>query len=208
MLQPNYSELISKDIERCIELGFKFGHDWFHAGIKYDISEHITLKPTHETHILEIGAFEGKSTAWFIENFLLHEKSNIVVIDPYLCSDPTTPVDEKTFHTFQHNLSKSVYPDKVIFYKSKSEQILPGLCDKKSEYDIIFIDGSHLRRDIIVDIILSWKMLKVNGYLILDDYNNSEQAVRSCVQFYLSCLESTEYKLLHDKYVAVFQKLK
>jgi predicted O-methyltransferase YrrM len=41
---------------------------------------------------------------------------------------------------------------------------------EKSEFDIIFIDGSHRRDDVLIDSILAWQVLKTDGILIWDDY--------------------------------------
>ena len=74
-------------------------------------------------------------------------------------------------------------------------------------FDLIFIDGSHLKKDVILDLILSWKMLKPGGYLVMDDYTNEEGAVKSCLDFWLGSLESNEWKILHDRYQVVVHKL-
>ena len=39
-----------------------------------------------------------------------------------------------------------------------------------NQFDIIFIDASHEANDVILDAVLSWRLLKVEGILIFDDY--------------------------------------
>ena len=36
-----------------------------------------------------------------------------------------------------------------------------------NQFDIIFIDASHEANDVILDAVLSWRLLKVEGILIL-----------------------------------------
>ncbi|KAG2438664.1 hypothetical protein HXX76_005211 [Chlamydomonas incerta] len=36
--------------------------------------------------------------------------------------------------------------------------------------DLVYIDGSHLRADVITDAVMAWPLLKVGGLLVFDDY--------------------------------------
>ena len=40
----------------------------------------------------------------------------------------------------------------------------------KKEFDIIYIDGSHHANDVLQDCLESWKILKKDGIMIIDDY--------------------------------------
>eukprot|EP00198_Chlamydomonas_reinhardtii_P007168 XP_001696504.1 predicted protein [Chlamydomonas reinhardtii] len=37
-------------------------------------------------------------------------------------------------------------------------------------FDLVYIDGSHMRADVISDAVMSWPLLKVGGLLVFDDY--------------------------------------
>ena len=54
--------------------------------------------------------------------------------------------------------------------KGFSDVLLPNLISTKKQYDIIFIDGNHTAPYVLSDAIMSWKLLKVNGIMIFDDY--------------------------------------
>ena len=54
----------------------------FNYGIK-DVIQNTILNNKNIINILEIGAFEGSSTTWFIDNYLHHDLSTITVIDPF-----------------------------------------------------------------------------------------------------------------------------
>ena len=207
LYKMNFENLLKQDKNVTKKYGYKFTKDWFHGGIQYDINRCVKLDNNRELHLLEIGAFEGKSTVWFNDTYLSHKDSTMTVIDPFLTTDTTTPLDNKTFEYFCHNIKLCKFPNKVKVIKDLSQNVLPELVLKKVEYDLIFIDGSHLRRDIILDIVLSWKILKKNGYMILDDYTNQGGAVKDCVNFWFNCLDENEWVVLFDRYQIIIQKL-
>jgi len=37
-------------------------------------------------------------------------------------------------------------------------------------YDIVYIDGSHVANDVLQDAVLVWQLVKVGGFMIFDDY--------------------------------------
>jgi hypothetical protein len=203
----NYGKLIKESLDEDNARGLNYTNDWFHGGIKYDFNKHVNIEKMSELNLLEIGAFEGKSTVWLIDTYLNHINSSIVVVDPFFITDTTTPVKESTFDLFTKNINKSNHSSKVKFYKELSETTLPILLCEKKKFDLIFIDGSHLKKDIILDLIMSWKMLNLGGYLVMDDYTNEGGEVKSCLDFWLSSLESNEWKILHNRYQVVVHKL-
>jgi cephalosporin hydroxylase len=42
-------------------------------------------------------------------------------------------------------------------------------------YDFIYIDGSHLAKDVLTDAVLAWQILEPGGYLAFDDYTWTEK---------------------------------
>lgn len=204
----DYGKLIETSQKQCAERGFDFTSDWFHGGIQYDFDTNIDLDKNKELQILEVGAFEGKSTIWISETYLNHSDSRLTVVDPFLSSDKTTDVTNETINRFLTNIKKSNNFSKIVFFKDLSENSLSLFLYEKRKYDLIFIDGSHLSRDIILDIALSWRMLKDGGYLVMDDYNNDNSEIKSCLHFWFDCLEKDEYEKIFDKYQVIVKKLK
>lgn len=204
----DYGKLIQLSLEEDKQRGLEFTSDWFHGGIKYDFDANVKLDKNKPLNILEIGAFEGKSTVWLIDTYLSHLKSRITVVDPYLTTDTTTNVIDKTFDLFKKNIKLSKYPSKVNFIRDLSINVLPHLLIDNEKFDLIFIDGSHLRRDVIVDLVMSWKLVKPKGFIVMDDYNNKEGDVKSALHFWLDCLDKDEWVILFDRYQVIVQKLK
>lgn len=113
------------------------------------------------TSMLEIGSFEGRSTVWFCENILSHQKSRLTCIDPFW--------DHDYYHRFLINTDHVSH--KFDIYKGHSSTILPQLISLKRQFDIIYIDGSHRPLDIMLDAILSKSLLVPNGIILFDDYD-------------------------------------
>lgn len=167
---------------------YKFTTDWF------EFQKPIIQKyfpPTNEKiSILEIGAFEGRSTTFYIDNYLSHKDSHIDVIDPFNCNDQTTPVTENISETFIYNINISKYPNKISFYKDFSISVLPTL---NKTYDYITIDASHLSHNVLTDAILSYKLLAEGGTMFFDDYGND--GVRKAVDSFMDCFSEKMEKI-------------
>jgi predicted O-methyltransferase YrrM len=168
---------------------YKFTQNWFTAN---DLIQFLPLQPQEETPILEIGSFEGKSTIWFIDNFLNNPKSSITCIDPWTSFNQkhnsmnsysenlndkqqfTNILDGFVFtdeyQTFLHNIEETTKSSQVNIIKGFSKSELPNLITESKKYDIIFIDGNHTAPYVLLDAVMSWELLNVNGYMIFDDY--------------------------------------
>lgn len=160
---------------------YKFTEDWF---TQDGLSILDRLDTTQELHILEIGSFEGKSTIWFLENILKNKNSTITCVDPWLNysqdhdslnsyfreNNEWDLTERKTKEIFLHNIIESTNSDKVIVRQGFSNKILPSLILENKLYDIILIDGNHTAPYVMIDSIMSWELLKIDGIMIFDDY--------------------------------------
>jgi len=66
------------------------------------------------------------------------------------------------------NVFKFGFQDKINILKGFSNQKVPLLED--NFFDIIYIDGNHEPEFVLEDAVLSFRKLKINGYMIFDDY--------------------------------------
>ena len=46
------------------------------------------------------------------------------------------------------------------------------LVEAGRSFDLIYIDGSHRRDDVMVDSLLAWSLLREGGFIIFDDYEH------------------------------------
>lgn len=68
---------------------------------------------------------------------------------------------------FDSNLS--AFQSRVKKIKALSQDGLRTLAPKS--FDFIYIDGSHVAKDVFIDTALSWDLLKPEGFIIFGDYN-------------------------------------
>ena len=118
------------------------------------------------TRALEIGCYEGLCTLWLLE----HTQAKVVAIDTFEGSlehrDGKYKTDfSKVMENFLHNTSG--HDSRLTLMVGKSQEILPTIFGK---FDFVYIDGSHLGRDVMTDAVMSWNLLEDGGVMIFDDY--------------------------------------
>jgi predicted O-methyltransferase YrrM len=148
---------------------YKFDHDWFSNNIE-DL-DNIFSDKNFEWNILEIGSFEGRSTSWFLENL---PRSRIVCIDTWNGGSDHDPNNSEinflqVEENFDHNMT---FFEQSRYRKMKmdSYDALIQLYQEKNEFHFVYIDGSHVAKDVNSDLVLSWRMLKNKGLVYCDDY--------------------------------------
>jgi hypothetical protein len=133
---------------------------------------------------LEVGIFEGRSLLWMLENVLTHPTARVTGIDPF--ADPFYTRKSSAYkETFYSNLKASGSEEKARIIEGYSQTELRKL--PVESFDIIYIDGSHDAADVLEDAILSWRLLKDGGLLILDDYrlhSGMEKAIDTFYYFF------------------------
>lgn len=122
-----------------------------------------------ETHILEIGSFQGQSATWLLDNILLHSASTITCIDPFFKRPKIN--DKLIFYT---NVKATGKENQVIVKEGLSQDELPKLLMEQKHYDIIYIDGSHEYNETLFDCNHSLQLIKPGGIIIIDDYRMSK----------------------------------
>ena len=118
---------------------------------------------------LEIGAFEGRSSVWILDN-VISKESSLTVIEPY-----PEPGDNKDIAAVKDNLQYNLSladpgqsRSRVIVGESKT--ILPRLLVEGRRFDLIYVDGDHNALGVLRDLIMAWDLLRVDGYMLMDDY--------------------------------------
>ena len=150
----------------------------------------LVFDPNVERLIVEIGIYEGASTVWWVDNFMEHENSRLIGIDPFTGSKENIeapdehPTLDKIEKITKKNVSLSKYPEKVDIYKGCSWDLYSKVKDEfEKGIDILYIDGAHDTLSVCRDIVLYYPHLKPGGALIFDDYGaeSVKKAVDSCM---------------------------
>jgi predicted O-methyltransferase YrrM len=150
---------------------YKFDHDWFSPNISNLTFLFSGFPKNRELRILEIGAFEGRSTCWFLDHI---PSCSITTIDTFMGGvdhDPNNPdINFRTVkENFYHNISQHE-KDRVTVIEKKSFDALMELNQDSRKFDFVFVDGSHTAIDVNSDLVLSFPLLVDNALIYCDDY--------------------------------------
>lgn len=143
---------------------YTFSSDWFSQNIPNWTRVLSNMKGKPNLAYLEVGVYEGRSFFWVMDNILTHPSSRAVAIDTFDKFGSNDP--EKVF---RENTRRSGRSPNIKVIKGSSQQKLRDL--SLNGFDLIYIDGDHTSRSVLMDAILSWDLLKDGGILIFDDYN-------------------------------------
>lgn len=192
--------------------------DWFRDRIPVldEVLDH--LKGKENLRLLEIGSFEGRSTSWFMDTILTHPSSSAHCIDPWEQCHKLDQWTKDIYDAFEMSwiydnfLSNTKeYGDRVSHWKGRSQELIRYLpLSAELNYDIIYIDGSHIATDAMEDIILSFQLLKLGGVMILDDYrwspwNDLRRTPRLAVDAFLTIYQE-KIQVLHKDYQVIIRR--
>jgi predicted O-methyltransferase YrrM len=112
-------------------------------------------------HIAELGSFEGRSALWFLENILETPGSTMWCFDPWRDSQA---VEER----FDANTRVAREEGRLKKVKGAGAWDLVKL--PAAYFDAVYVDGDHRAFECLTDAVVAWRMLKVGGILVFDDY--------------------------------------
>jgi hypothetical protein len=112
--------------------------------------------------ILEIGSFRGDSARFLLDQF---PNAQITCVDTWAEYDELKHVSFSEVEA-QFNSLLATYSHRINKFKGRSNLFQ----FQRDKYDLIYIDGSHLADDVLLDLINSWSALKERGIIICDDY--------------------------------------
>ncbi|BCK76389.1 methyltransferase family protein [Acetobacter aceti NBRC 14818] len=155
---------------------YVYSNDWFVSNEPVWNQIITNLKPEK---ILEIGSYEGRSTCFAIDCASQHKDIEVYCVDTWEGGVEhknqninMTSVEERFDSNVNISIKKS--KNKVSMHKSKgtSDFLLAHLITSvgKNYFDMIYVDGSHQAHDVLMDAVMSFKLLKPGGVLIFDDY--------------------------------------
>ena len=154
---------------------YKFTKDWFQWAP--EVWKQLIPHLPERKRFLEIGSFEGRSSVWIIEH-MIEDGGKLYCVDTWEGgAEHVNGEMEGAEDRFHHNISvaRKNFPNRaVISFKSTSVDSLAALLtlDKSNfePFDFIYIDGSHLAKDVLTDACMAWPLLKKDGFMVFDDY--------------------------------------
>lgn len=152
---------------------YQFTKDWFNWApeVWQQLIPHLPGQPGSR-HFLEIGSFEGRSAVWVMEN-MMQEGDFIFCIDTWEGGEEHGEEDMPTvFERFKSNTAIAKDKTGVVrgYARSTSVKELASSLSDEILYDFIYIDGSHIAKDVLTDACMAWPLLKPKGMMVFDDY--------------------------------------
>lgn len=109
---------------------------------------------------MEIGCAQGVSSLFICEAMKVRPGARHTIVDPFQ--------DKDWRGAGRAALEREGY-DNYVFVEELSEILLPRMVQEGRTFDMIFVDGNHSFEHALFDMIFSTKLLKVGGYLAVDD---------------------------------------
>jgi len=192
---------------------YQYTKDWF--GWAPKVWEQLIPHLPARKHFLEIGAFEGRSAVWTVEK-MMEDGGEIYCIDTWEGGAEHTLEDMNGAEIrFDQNIglvTGNYVERKVNKCKGLSTTWLPAIAQEKLLFDFIYIDGSHLAKDVLTDACMSWPLLKKNGFMVFDDYMwkppgfSINQRPKSAVDAFVNMFED-DLAIAHCGYQLIVRKI-
>lgn len=195
---------------------YEFTHDWF-AQAEQVWPQLIGLLPGVGGHrkFLEIGSFEGRSAIWIAEN-MMQEDDELRCIDTWEGGEEHSEEDMAAVEErFRNNLilaTEKLPRHRIFQLKGPSTTRLAELRMLAGglNFDFIYIDGSHVAKDVLTDACMAWSMLNPKGIMVFDDYmwgNPRDVLHRPKAAIDAFCnIFAEEVDIIHIGYQAVVRK--
>jgi hypothetical protein len=190
---------VRRELEGLTE--FVFTSDWFSKHIPVWQAQLAPLMAKPDLQALEIGSYEGRSAIWLLEHVLTDVGARLVCVDPFLVAGSEA--------RFDHNVALSGRGLQLEKRRGFSHDVLPTLA--LGQFDLIYVDGDHVAPFVLLDAVLSWRLLKTNGVLMFDDYLGvwfplETQRPKFAIDLFLELIAG-QFELLHSGAQVFLRKL-
>ena len=182
----NFKKIISK---------YRFENFWFLNNIEI-INYFLPKSKDIKFDYMEIGSHEGMSLLNILEQY---KNVSATAIDLWS--------DNKIQKVFDENLKDFKNLEKINL---DSIIALRKLKDNNREFDYIYVDGLHEGAHVLIDAIQSFRLLKINGIIIFDDFlqydkNLLYQSYQGIYAFLK--LVKKEIKILYFQNILIIKKI-
>lgn len=162
--------------------------------------------------VLEVGVFEGLTSRYICDN-MLKTGGRMICVDPLEDVYLTEKLDDKakemneSLPYFKGQYGRFLRNTKrrpVELFRMTSEKAYPLL--KDFLFDFIFVDGDHRPEAVYLDGVECFKILRLQGFLLFDDYTWSE-GTKSAIDKFIKEYEDKIIVVAKNEQVLI-QKIK
>jgi len=156
------------------KMTLEFSVDWFTHNTQ-NLNYLFENRLKNKLDFLEIGSFEGMSSCYFLDK--MPKDATLTCIDTFKGSIEHANIDlnglRDRFISNTRFCKKSCQKLKLI--ETTSAEGIAKLILDRQKFDFIYIDGSHLGKDVITDACMAMHILRRGGVIVFDDYQWEEQ---------------------------------
>lgn len=159
---------------------YDFSNTWFQDNAEAFWEQLIPELPIATA--LEVGSYEGASACFLVDHIASRAPLTLHCIDSWeggIEHQPGGPapadmaaVEQRFHHNIRTAIERAGHAVDLHVHKGHSDACLAKLIadGHDGSFDFIYVDGSHQAPDVLSDAVLAFKLLKVGGRLVFDDY--------------------------------------
>ncbi|MEW5320248.1 MAG: hypothetical protein WDW38_011333 [Sanguina aurantia] len=127
--------------------------------------------------------FEGNRKAWERNVAASGQQHKVRVLHERSCVALPRLISENTVTAPVTDSDHTTTPTTSTIQTTGHPTIRSGTCTCEAQsdsanirsrdsgmFDLIYVDGSHMRLDVLTDAVMAWQLLRVGGLLVFDDY--------------------------------------
>lgn len=155
---------------------YEFTNNWFRNPGTMEVWSKL-LRQWKPEKILEVGCYEGSCTTFLIDNNYYSKNMKIWAVDTWEGSMEHDGIQMNDVEArFDRNVALAKSPEgfhaEVIKMKGYSHRVLSSMIEKyENHMDLIYIDGSHMAADVLMDAVLAFKLTRPGGLIAFDDWH-------------------------------------
>jgi len=196
----NFVKYTDQEAENLYIMSANFTQDW-----NGEFKKNTKNLPKVET-ALEIGCFEGLTTNYICDN-LLKEGGRVICVDPLTDEYLPGHKDNAMFVGQYERFIRNTAGRPVELIRKKSMDAFNQL--KDISFGLIYIDGDHTEEGVFQDATIYFSRLLTQsqgggGYMLFDDYGQSEETARGIDRFLQN--QKGNYDLLVKDYQVLIRR--
>ncbi|CAB3774322.1 class I SAM-dependent methyltransferase [Paraburkholderia humisilvae] len=165
-------------------MNLQFSVSWFD-----DVARPVwdqLIPQINPSRLLEVGSYEGASACYLIQALGVSKSIELYCVDTWeggvehqQAGIPMSDIEVRFDQNVREVCARVPLPVEVVKCKGCSDRVLAQLLveGKQGYFDFIYIDGSHQAPDVLCDAVLGFRLLKIGGVIVFDDYLWREHAV-------------------------------
>jgi hypothetical protein len=157
----NLRQRILKSRKKAPERGVGIPN-WFYY-VKENFEEFV---PQTEIRALQIGAYAGDFSKWLLENRTVIRLDDV---DTWKGSDDEGGLVTNWKQVFKYYSFQMRGFRNVNVYRTISDDFFKSIPETHA-YNFVYIDGSHLARQVLTDGLNAFEHLELHGIMVFDDY--------------------------------------